>query len=221
MSYHKNVFFNCPFDEGYRPLLQPLLFTIAYLGFQPRIALEELDSGAPRIQRIVGLIKISRYAIHDLSRLQAKATDEYYRLNMPLELGLDVGCRLFGRGQHRLKRCLILEEQRYRYQAALSDLSGSDIGAHGGDPELLVTEVRNWLNSHARGQAAGPALIWRAFLDFKSSNYDALKLRGFSDGDVERLPVYELIAGIDRWVKDAHGAGPESSKSDRNRRLRG
>ena len=114
MSFDRCVFINCPFDEDYRTLLPPLLFTIKFLGLHPRIALDECDSGTPRIQKIIELIRHSRYAIHDLSRLQASATGEFYRLNMPLELGLDVGCRLFGRGQQRLKRCLILEEQRYR-----------------------------------------------------------------------------------------------------------
>ena len=202
MSFHKNVFVNCPFDDDYRPLLRPLLFTISYLGFKPRIALEELDSGTPRIQKIVGLIKLSRYAIHDLSRLQARKKGEYYRLNMPLELGIDVGCRLFGREQHSLKRCLILEEQRYRYQAALSDLSGSDIAVHGRSPEVLVTEVRNWLNSQAHMQAPGPTRVWTAFLEFMSDNYDALTERGFSKHDVEILPIYELIGCIDKWVSD-------------------
>jgi hypothetical protein len=200
VSFNKNVFVNCPFDDGYRSMLQPLLFTISYLGFKPRIALEQLDSGTPRIQKIVDLIRVSRYAIHDLSRLQAREKGEYYRLNMPLELGIDVGCRLFGRGQHSLKRCLILEEQRYRYQAALSDLSGSDIAVHGRYPEALVTEVRNWLNSQSRGQAPGPARVWMAFLDFMSDNYVALKGRGFSDRDVELLPIDELMTGIDTWV---------------------
>ena len=202
MSFHKNVFVNCPFDEDYRPLLRPLLFTITYLGFKPRIALEELDSGTPRIQKIVGLIKLSRYAIHDLSRLQARKKGEYYRLNMPLELGIDVGCRLFGRRQHSLKRCLILEEQRYRYQAAMSDLSGSDIAVHGRSPEALSAEVRNWLNSQAHVQAPGPARVWTAFLEFMSDKYDALKKRGFSDRDVETLPVGELINCINEWVCD-------------------
>ena len=201
MDFHKNVFINCPFDEGYRPLLRPLLFTISYLGFTPRIALEELASGTPRIQKIVALIKGSRYAIHDLSRLQAKKEGEYYRMNMPFELGIDVGCALFGKGQHSLKRCLILEEQRYRYQAALSDLSGSDIAVHGGSQETLVTEVRNWLNSQANVKAPGPARIWTAFLEFMSDNYDGLKKRGFSNRDIEMLPVYELINCIDEWVE--------------------
>ena len=27
MAFDRNVFINCPFDDGYRPLLRPLLFT--------------------------------------------------------------------------------------------------------------------------------------------------------------------------------------------------
>jgi hypothetical protein len=54
--------------------------------------LERLDSGRPRIDKIISLIKESKYAIHDLSRLKAREAGEYYRLNMPFELGLDVGC---------------------------------------------------------------------------------------------------------------------------------
>jgi hypothetical protein len=121
---------------------------------------------------------------------------------MPLELGIDVGCRLFGRGQNRLQRCLILEEQRYRYHAAVSDLSGSDIATHGRSPEVLVTEVRNWLNSQAHVHAPGPARVWTAFLEFMSDNYDALKKRGFSDRDVETLPVGELMGCIGAWVSN-------------------
>jgi hypothetical protein len=49
MGFDKNVFINCPFDDEYLPLLRPLLFTILYVGLNPRIALESLDSGRPRI----------------------------------------------------------------------------------------------------------------------------------------------------------------------------
>jgi len=38
MAFDRNVFINCPFDDGYMPLLRPLLFTVYCLGFQPRIA---------------------------------------------------------------------------------------------------------------------------------------------------------------------------------------
>ena len=51
MGFDRNVFVNCPFDEEYLPLLRPLVFTIIYLGLEPRIALERLDSGKARIEK--------------------------------------------------------------------------------------------------------------------------------------------------------------------------
>jgi len=86
-SFEHNVFINCPFDREYYSLLRPLLFTITYLGFNPRIALESSDSGEMRIEKICALIKSSKYSIHDLSRLKAAKKGEFYRLNMPFELG--------------------------------------------------------------------------------------------------------------------------------------
>jgi hypothetical protein len=71
MPFDTAVFVNCPFDEGYLPLLRPILFVIIDLGFRPRIALESLDSGRPRIEKIISLIRNSKYAIHDLSRMRS------------------------------------------------------------------------------------------------------------------------------------------------------
>ena len=202
MAFKDNVFVNCPFDAAYLPLLRPLLFCVIYLGLKPRIALEALDSGAPRFEKIVALVRQSKYAIHDLSRLQSSTAGEYFRLNMPFELGLDVGCRLYRPGQASSKRCLILEAERYRYQAAISDLSNSDIAAHANEPVKAVTEVRNWLNNEARLRAPGPAEVWARFNEFMADNYDVLKLRGFSDADIEQLPINELIVCMQDWVSD-------------------
>jgi hypothetical protein len=201
LDFETSVFINCPFDEKYLPILKSLLFCIVYLGFTPRIALERLDSGRPRIEKIVSMIEESKYAIHDLSRIKSERQGEYFRLNMPFELGLDVGCRMFRGGRWATKRCLILETERYRYQAALSDLSSSDIAVHDDDPQSALIEVRNWLSSEARLKAVGPATIWGKFLAFMASNYDALKTRGFSDEDIESLPVSELIGCMQEWVE--------------------
>lgn len=199
MPFDRNVFINCPFDEKYLPLLRPLLFTVIYLGFNPRIALEQLDSSEPRINKIISIIRDSKYGIHDLSRIKAERKNEYFRLNMPFELGIDIGCKLFKTGRWSQKRCLILEAERYRYQAAISDLSNSDIAVHENDPEKVVIEVRNWLNNQERLRAPGPAKIWGAFLDFMAYNYGNLKERGFSDKDIENLPVPELMNCIEEW----------------------
>jgi len=200
VAFERNVFINCPFDDDYRPLLRPLLFSVYALGFEPRIALESLDSGKPRIDKIIALIKASKYAIHDISRIRAIAAGEYFRLNMPFELGIDVGCRLFSQGRRGAKKCLILEAEKYRYQAAISDLSGSDIAVHDNKPENVVAQVRHWLNGHARSAAASPSQVWAAFNEFMSDNDAELTRVGFARQDIEQLPINELMGHMKRWV---------------------
>ena len=90
MGFEKNVFINCPFDDEYKGLLRALLFSIIDMGFEPRIALESLNSGEARIEKIIKIIQQSQFAIHDLSRIKSKGAGEFYRMNMPFELGLDI-----------------------------------------------------------------------------------------------------------------------------------
>jgi hypothetical protein len=200
MAFDKNVFVNCPFDTEYLSLLRPLLFTIIYLGFVPRIALESLDSGQPRVEKILELIQDSKYSIHDLSRIRASVAGEFFRLNMPFELGLDVGCKRFMRGKCSTKRCLILETEKYRFQAAISDISNSDIAVHSGDPAKVSKEVRNWLNSEAKISAPGPTRVWMKFGEFMAENHTDLTDQGFSDSDIDSLPVSELMRHMQSWV---------------------
>jgi len=143
-GFESNVFINCPFDVEYYALLRPLLFTVIYLGFNPRIASERSDSAENRIDKICDLIFESKYSIHDLSRLRAKRVKEFYRMNMPFELGIDYGSRRFGSPPMNEKRCLILEKKRFRFMKALSDLSGVDIKSHSNEPDEIVRAVRNW-----------------------------------------------------------------------------
>ena len=109
--FDTNVFVNCPYDDYFRPLLRPLLFTVLRAGLNPRLAAERLNSGETRFSKIVELVRESKYAIHDLSRIKAKRAGKYFRFNMPFELGLDVGCSCFGTGEQLSKRCLILEKE--------------------------------------------------------------------------------------------------------------
>lgn len=200
MAFDDNVFVNCPFDEEYLPLLRPLLFTILYLGLKPRIALETIDSGESRLDKIVRLIRESRYSVHDLSRLKSAHGGEFYRLNMPFELGIDYGCRTFGRAGLRSKRTLVLEVDPHRYRAALSDLSGCDIETHENSPLQVVSAVRKWLRNACGLTAPGAAKIWGDFNDFMADNYDQLSAQGFSDADIEGLAVPELIDCMVDWL---------------------
>lgn len=147
-NFERNVFFNCPFDSDYKPIMRAVLFCLVRFGFKPRIATEQSNAVIPRIEKICELIQASKYSIHDLSRCQASQADELFRLNMPFELGVDYGCQKYGGFPFSKKVILILEEKRFRYQAAISDLAGNDIASHEGNFQIAVRKVRNWLTNN-------------------------------------------------------------------------
>ena len=201
-SFDRNIFVNCPFDDAYLPLLRPLLFTLIFLGFRPRIASERSDSAENRIDKICELVRESRYSIHDLSRMRAGAIGEFSRMNMPFELGIEYGCRQFGKAPFDRKRCLVLEREQHEFRKALSDLSGIDIKSHGEEPERVVRCVRDWLVETAGLRSAPSATnLWYLFNEFARSFHAARTRDGFSDKDLLSMPIPEYIYFIRGWVR--------------------
>ncbi|MCG8526969.1 MAG: hypothetical protein MI748_11345 [Opitutales bacterium] len=202
MSFEKNVFINCPFDDNYWDLFRPLVFTILRLGCNPRYALERSDSSEARIAKIIQIIKKCKYGIHDLSRCKAKKKGELFRLNMPLELGLDLGAKNYGTPKLTTKKILIVEEERYRFQAAISDISNSDIKDHRGDPRRISKIVRDWLVQEADVIPLAPIKIWYQFTDCLAQIYDDLRQEGYSKEDIDEFPEHELIQRMTQWVRN-------------------
>jgi hypothetical protein len=210
--FSRSVFVNCPFDPDYLPLLRPLLFTIIYLGFLPRIASERSDSVEYRIQKISELIEQCQYSVHDLSRLRASRVGEFYRMNMPFELGIEYGSRLFGSNVLRTKRCLVLEKDQHEFQKAISDLSGIDIKRHNNEPADIVRAVRDWFVETVGLRGVHSATrIWYRFTDFTSDFYDARVADGFSDDDLDMMPVPEYIDFIQAWAATNRHLTPRRS----------
>jgi hypothetical protein len=197
--FERCVFINCPFDKDYEPILQAMLFCIVILGLIPRIATERNDGAENRLDKIRGLIESSKFSIHDLSRCQAKKKGEHFRLNMPFELGIDYGCRqYFGNGRER-KKFLILEEKRYRFQAAISDISGSDIESHAADYQKAVKHVRNWLVSEAGAEAIGASKILRSYVDFQEWYFEKKLAEGAAEDEIREYPTTELLRAMVEW----------------------
>jgi hypothetical protein len=144
----KSVFINCPFDDGFKPIFRAIVFTVISSGYYPRCALDSTDGAEIRVSKIAKMIGECDWGIHDLSRIDVDPAAGVPRFNMPLELGLHLGARLFGQGRHRRKRALILEAKPHRYDAALSDISGQDIEVHANDSATAIGCVRNWLSEH-------------------------------------------------------------------------
>ncbi len=146
-SPSQSIFINCPFDDGYRPILRAIVFTVIASGYNPRSALDATDGAEVRVTKIAQMIGECDWGIHDISRIEVP-TGEMPRFNMPMELGIHLGARLLGEGRHRRKRALILEASRHRYDQVVSDISGQDIEAHGNDPDRAIGCIRNWLSEH-------------------------------------------------------------------------
>jgi hypothetical protein len=147
-EYEKNVFINCPFDAEYTPIFEAIVFIIQACGFRPMCARSRLNSGEVRLQKIVEIIGDCRYSIHDLSRTELDRSTALPRFNMPLELGIDLGCRAFGNG-HEQKSFLIFDRDRFRFQTYISDIAGQDIANHEDDPNRAIGRVRDWLRTEA------------------------------------------------------------------------
>ncbi len=199
--FERSVFINCPFDELYAPLLQAIAFCVTDLDFYPRIAPENADNAANRLERIVELIRGSRYGIHDLSRCKSTAIGEYARLNMPFELGLDHACARFGPDPLTSKTILILEETRFDYQKGLSDIAGWDIQAHGGDFIKLVRIVSGWLIRQANAQPVGASRIQDNYMVFQEWYWERETARGASDDDIKAYPTIQMMAAMREWVE--------------------
>jgi hypothetical protein len=160
-----NVYINCPYDEAYMPLFRAMIFTVFDCGFIARTVMEAFDS-LSRSSKLLELIKQCRFGIHDLSRVQLDRTTRLPRFNMPFELGLFMGAREYGGSDQKIKKCLIVDAQRYRYQKLISDLSGWDIAAHENNAQKMVVIVRDWLSLETRANLPAAREIWERYKRF-------------------------------------------------------
>lgn len=198
--FDKSVFINCPFDEEFAPILQAIAFAVVALGFHPRLAPENSDNAEARLDRIIELVKGSKFGIHDLTRCKSSGPAEFARMNMPFELGLDHACRRFGDGSLCDKRILILEHTRYDYQKSLSDISGWDIQSHSGEFEKAVHRVRSWLIAQANAPRIGASLIQGKYIAFQEWYWEREMAAGSSEDDIKEYPTGEVVQAMHDWM---------------------
>lgn len=197
--FAEHVFVNCPFDDAYRPMFHALVFTLSAAGLVPRCALELGDSSQNRLDKIFRLVAECRYGVHDISRTECDPQLHLPRFNMPLELGVFLGCKHFGGSAHAAKACLIVDTEPFRYQRFLSDISGYDIHSHHGCPELLVRQVTEWLRVLLRGQELpGGARMWRRYVRFQA---DLPVLLQRAQVEAEELTFADYSLLCQRWLR--------------------
>ena len=150
-------------------------------------------------QRSKRLSKNANYGIHDLSAVELDPVNHLPRFNMPLELGLFLGCRRFGDAGQRRKVSLILDSQQYRYQTFISDIAGQDIHAHQGNPENAMREVRKWLAVASRHlRLPGGNDIVNRFRRFRNDFPDLCTAARLEPGEVTLRDLQRMIVS---WLR--------------------
>ncbi len=202
MSFGKSVFINCPFDETYiNDLLKPVLYALIKNGLSPRLSLEVSDSGQARLEKITGIIKSCKYSIHDLSIVKSKTPNEFARMNMPFELGIDYGLRKSGIAPLPTKQFLILEAVKYDYMKAVSDINGFDVKVHSNNTETIFECIYSWCSETLKiGKQDPPLKTFYDFVDYNTSLFEEKVSELGSDklarNYIEKISISEYIQEI-------------------------
>lgn len=200
-DYSRSVFVNCPFDTDYQKLFEAIVFTIYSCGFIPKTAKEKMDSDEVRIRKIISLIKNSKFGIHDLSRANISNDSANPRYNMPLELGIFIGCKRFGDSIHKSKKYLIIDKEKYKYQTFISDISGQDIREHKNKPEKIIQIIRDWLITNTHKSIPGLRFHKERFKKFKR---ELKKQCEKYHWDYDKLTFHEYCRLIVEFIREEH-----------------
>jgi hypothetical protein len=202
---NRQVFVNCPYDDGYYPLLEAIAFAICVCGCTPRFAGEKIESGLSRLAKIILLIDECDFSLHDLSRTELNK-NQLPRFNMPFELGLALG-RKYSFAAGGAAGLLILDREPYRYHESISDLSGCDPLAHHDAPLGAMRHIREWLpvlkdedgvNAELRLPLYGPIRLVSWFKEYQDDMGDVRARLGIEQ---EALPFGDLVTSIRVWLE--------------------
>lgn len=201
--YDRCVFVNCPFDSAYKPLLDVVLFTIHDCGFIARTALENKGAAELRLDKIVRIIRESRWSIHDISRVDWTPESPLPRFNMAFECGLALGIQRFGGKKDRNRDFLILAGKPYEDKQTLSDLAGQDAAYHDGRPDRTITAVRSFLASKSLTQVRGAASIGRRCDQFRAELPDLARKLSITEEEILSFDyVPDLLHLMISWQRD-------------------
>ena len=193
------VFVNCPFDKGYTPIFDAIVFAVTDLGFFARSAREEDAAGDFRLAKIQRIIEECKYGIHDISAVALDPINHLPRFNMPLELGLFLGCKRYGADTQRSKVTLILDTEPYRYQKFISDIAGQDIRSHANDVMKVIGEVRSWLAiASKRQKLPGGKDIFSRYTRFQGDFPALCAARKLQPDEVTFNELRQMIAA---WLR--------------------
>lgn len=207
-DFDRNVFINCPYSRDYREFLWAIVFVLVRLGLEPKTASQDSDTGDLRIEKIKRLIETCRHGIHDLSLVISGAAGEPARMNMPYELGIDLGARWFGKAPLDRKVTLVLEKNAGSVKKALSDLGGNDPRTYSGSVDELIGQLRQHFYAFLAKEPGGipdnfPTHddLWNDWIEFIPWLQRKPDSKARSQKDIEKMEISEFTNNARRWAR--------------------
>jgi len=168
------------------------------------------DSGETRAEKLIRLIRESRYGIHDISRTEVNA-NQLPRFNMPYEFGLFVGLKHSIEPQQRRKVVLVLDREPHRYHEFLSDIAGHDIRSHRSDSDELIRQVRHWLQSQVDRDLPGAGQLVAEYHLFISEVPRLLAKLSKSEADLDNFRDFHWL--VADWLEENRPPAARSGSS--------
>lgn len=191
---HAQVFLNYPFDQEFTPFSYAMHFGVIGAGLIPLCAHDLTVPDRPRLDLLVEAIQNCRFSAHDFSRGKGEGTENFARLNMPIEMGMALFFAL--QTQHRDHRCAFFVSDEHSYKRYASDLSGLDAKSYNDDELLLLSTTYKWLidTSGPLANRVPPKEIEAGYLEFR----EAVKTVNGSgaNGDLSHHEIQELMYQI-------------------------
>ena len=207
------VFINCPFTLDYLERQRALLFITLAAGCEPLLTLEDGDGAKGRIDKLWEMIGKATLSIHDLSfctckcvRKKGKKEIEYHRFNMPYELGIAYTLKRQADGLKSntpKPSILLLEENSYDLQKALSDVNAFDPKSYDGDLQRLFKIVRDWFYQTGLKNIATSASLYTSYASFKKKtilDYESEFTQAEAIALVNEMSATELKDKMRVWL---------------------
>jgi hypothetical protein len=200
--YDRSVFLNCPYDTSYKPLLDAILFAIHDCGFVARTALEAVGSAEARLDKIIRVIRASRWSIHDISRIEVTPQSPFPRFNMPFECGLALGLQRFGTRRDRKRDFLILSAEPHQDKRTLSDLAGQDGAYHRNEPSEAIGAVRRFLAGKSERRMRGAAALTLRYEKFSAALPDMAAALEITEKEMRSFDyIADLVNLMTAWQR--------------------
>ncbi|GGL63528.1 hypothetical protein [Wenxinia marina] len=124
-------------------------------------------------------------------------------MNMPFELGLDMGRRRAPDPETNDKRFIIFEREQYELKRTLSDLAGQDVEFHRNDYQLVFKKLRDFLRVEAGcTELPGTTALISEYDTFQAWMIETKIAEGHTEKEALDLPTRERLDAMQDWMRE-------------------